>query len=104
VLNPVGDPLSGNGCGSPNHTYSLSYLFLVYFPVLQLTQRRRRDHTYTQLSSPSTALIRYRPPAIISFKFLSIPPRLFINRPWTHVAKSTHNSWPQTVRNRSQQT
>jgi len=27
VLNMVGDPLLGNGCGSPNYTYSLSCCF-----------------------------------------------------------------------------
>jgi len=53
ILSLVGDPLSGNGCGSPNHTYSLSYFFLVYIPVLQLTQRKRRDCTCTRLSPPS---------------------------------------------------
>ena len=56
--------------GSPNHTYSLCYSFLVYFSVLQLAQSKRRYHTYTQLSSASTALIRYRPPAVISIQIL----------------------------------
>ena len=51
MLSLVGDPLSGNGCGSPNHTYSLSYFFLVYFPVLQLTQKKARSHLHATLFS-----------------------------------------------------
>ena len=35
---------------------------------------------------PSTASIRYQLPAVISFKFLSVPPLLSItNGPWTYV-------------------
>jgi len=35
---------------------------------------------------PSTASVRYRLPAVISFRFLSVPPLLCItNGPWSYV-------------------
>jgi hypothetical protein len=32
LLNPVGDPLSGNGCGSPNHIKYVISLFTQFIP------------------------------------------------------------------------
>ena len=108
ILSLVRDPLSGNGCGSPNHTYIQSFLF-VYLLILYLAQRKGVLYKVTTKSRfiqitwslalthitlvqdcfpPSTASVRHRLPAIISFKFLSIPPLLSItNFPWTYVTR-----------------
>ena len=51
--------------------------------------------------SPSTASIRYRLPAVISFKFTSLT---ITNGPRTHVASLTYKAWSYTVCNKRQQT
>jgi hypothetical protein len=43
VFSLVGDPLSGNGCGSPNHALLvISFLFLVLFTHFILDIKKRR--------------------------------------------------------------
>ena len=106
ILSLVSDPLPGNGCGSLNITYIQLFLFdylLIYYLVqrkwvlyevtsksrfIQLTWSLAVSHiTLVRDCCPrSTASVRYWLPAVISFKFLSVPPLLSItNGPRTYV-------------------
>ena len=108
ILSLLHEPPLGNGCGSPNGTNIQLFLF-VYLPILYLVQRKGVLYKVTSKSRfiqitwwlalthimlvrdcfpPSTASVRYRLPAVVLFKFLSVPPLLSItNSPWTYVTR-----------------
>ena len=98
ILSPVRDPLLGNGCGSLNHTCTQLFLFvslLILYSVqrkgvlykvtskshfIQITRSLALTHItlIRDFFPPLTASVRYRLPAVILFKFLSVPSLLSI--------------------------
>jgi hypothetical protein len=93
MLSLVGDTVPGYGCGSPNHTCIWLVLFFCLFTNHLLLDTKKKEycikskanHSYSHNKitgthhalvrdcfSPSTASVRYRLPAVITFKFTSL--------------------------------